>query len=52
MSTYDLPEGWTVENPVSDDAIYSDPPESLDPARIQFYGLRVGDAEPYLFGSG
>ena len=43
MSFDNLPEGWAVGDPVPHDQIYSDPPDSPDVTRIQFYGLLEGD---------
>ena len=39
MSTSNLPFNWTASDPVPSTQIYSDPPNSADSSRTNFYGL-------------
>lgn len=43
MIDRELPQGWTVGDLVPHEEIYSDPPDSLDPLRINLYGMVDGD---------
>ena len=43
MNSGNLPNGWTAGEVVPNDSIYSDPPASSDPARINLYGWKEGD---------
>lgn len=45
----DLPFDWHAGDPVPRSEIYTDPPESPDPTRIQFYGALDSDHEHRLY---
>lgn len=49
MNATNLPTGWTAGEVVPYDLTYSDPPESDDTSRIQFYGLRESDPGHRLY---
>ena len=49
MSTSILPSNGTVGDIVPDTQIYADPPQSTDPSKTNFYGLRDSDPSHRLY---
>lgn len=49
VNSTQLPPGWTVGEEVPTDDIYTDPPESSDPTRINLYGLAEDDPSHRLY---
>ncbi len=49
MNHMNFPSGWSAGASIEGEQLYSDPPESPDKSRIQFFGLREGDTSHRLY---